>query len=52
MMGSAEKPGVSKTLANAVSLKSRPSEGRNRGNDTDKVTLLGKHFLKSFIKLL
>uniref|UniRef100_A0A671FZI7 Synaptonemal complex protein 2 n=1 Tax=Rhinolophus ferrumequinum TaxID=59479 RepID=A0A671FZI7_RHIFE len=36
MMGSAEKPGVSKTLANAVSLKSRPSEGRNRGNDTDK----------------
>ncbi|XP_019612724.2 synaptonemal complex protein 2 [Rhinolophus sinicus] len=36
MMGPAEKPGVSETLANAVALKSRPSEGRSRGDDTDK----------------
>ncbi|XP_036862274.2 synaptonemal complex protein 2 isoform X4 [Manis javanica] len=40
MMSSAEKPGVSKTLENGVdngvSLKSRPSEGRNRGHNTDK----------------
>ncbi|XP_014642785.1 PREDICTED: synaptonemal complex protein 2 [Ceratotherium simum simum] len=40
MMSSAEKPGVSKTSENgadnAVSLKSRPSEGRNRGDNTDK----------------
>lgn len=50
MMGSAEKPGVSKTLANAVALNSRPSEGRSRGDDTDKVTL--KAFFKIFIKLL
>lgn len=44
MMSSGEKPGVSKTSENgadnAVSLKSRPSEGRNRGDNTDKVTLL------------
>lgn len=50
MMGSAEKPGVSKTLANAVSLKSRRSEGRNRGDDTDKVTL--KAFLKIFYQVI
>ncbi|XP_053430027.1 synaptonemal complex protein 2 [Nycticebus coucang] len=40
MMSSAEKPGVSETLENgvdkAVSLKSKPSEGRNRGYNTDK----------------
>ncbi|XP_070444677.1 synaptonemal complex protein 2 isoform X5 [Equus przewalskii] len=40
MMSSGEKPGVSKTSENgadnAVSLKSRPSEGRNRGDNTDK----------------
>ncbi|KAK2506604.1 hypothetical protein MC885_020619, partial [Smutsia gigantea] len=40
MMSSAEKPGVSKTLKNGVdngvSLKSRPSEGRKRGDNTDK----------------
>lgn len=44
MMSSAEKPGVSKTLENGVdngvSLKSRPSEGINRGHNTDKVTFL------------
>nr|XP_044603830.1 synaptonemal complex protein 2 isoform X2 [Equus asinus]XP_044603831.1 synaptonemal complex protein 2 isoform X2 [Equus asinus]XP_044603832.1 synaptonemal complex protein 2 isoform X2 [Equus asinus] len=40
MMSSGEKTGVSKTSENgadnAVSLKSRPSEGRNRGDNTDK----------------
>ncbi|KAM9056521.1 synaptonemal complex protein 2 [Megaptera novaeangliae] len=40
MMSSTEKPGASKTLENgvdnAVSLKSRPSEERNRGDNTDK----------------
>ncbi|XP_003787798.1 synaptonemal complex protein 2 isoform X1 [Otolemur garnettii] len=40
MMSSAEKPGVSETLENGVdkaaSLKSKPSEGRNRGYNTDK----------------
>lgn len=53
MMSSGEKPGVSKTSENgadnAVSLKSRPSEGRNRGDNTDKVTLLWKHFLNKFL---
>lgn len=43
MMSSAEKLGVSKTSENevddAASLKPRPSKGRNRGDDTDKVTL-------------
>lgn len=50
MMSSAEKPGVSKTseneVDNAASLKSGPSQGRNRGDDTDKVTL--KAFLKFY----
>ncbi|KAM5218378.1 synaptonemal complex protein 2 isoform 3-T3 [Hipposideros larvatus] len=36
MIGSAEKAGVSETLDSAVSLKSRPSEVRPRGDDTDK----------------
>uniref|UniRef100_A0A8C6AU11 Synaptonemal complex protein 2 n=1 Tax=Monodon monoceros TaxID=40151 RepID=A0A8C6AU11_MONMO len=40
MTSSTEKPGASKTLENevdnAVSLKSRPSEERNRGDNTDK----------------
>ncbi|XP_062971195.1 synaptonemal complex protein 2 [Cynocephalus volans] len=40
MMSSAEKSGVSKTLENgadnAISLKSRSSEGRYRGDNTDK----------------
>ncbi|KAL2763493.1 synaptonemal complex protein 2 [Daubentonia madagascariensis] len=40
MMSSAEKSAVSKTLENgvdnAISLKSRPSEGGNRGDSTDK----------------
>lgn len=49
MTSSAEKPRVSKTSENEVdssaSLKSRPSKGRNRGNDPDKVTL------KAFLKL-
>lgn len=48
MTSSTEKPGASKTLENevdnAVSLKSRPSEERNRGDNTDKVTLLLKAF--------
>lgn len=43
-MGSAEKPDVPKTsqsgVDNAVSLVSRPSEGRNTGANTDKVILL------------
>ncbi|XP_049725161.1 synaptonemal complex protein 2 [Elephas maximus indicus] len=40
MMSSAEQPGVSKTsengVNNAVWLKSEPSEGQNRGDNTDK----------------
>ncbi|XP_023389871.1 synaptonemal complex protein 2 [Pteropus vampyrus] len=46
MMSSAEKPGVSKTseneVDNAASLKSGPSQGRNRGDDTDKRTETAK----------
>nr|XP_051691030.1 synaptonemal complex protein 2 isoform X6 [Oryctolagus cuniculus] len=41
MMSSAEKSGISKTaeneVDNAVSPKSRPSEGRNRGDNKDKL---------------
>lgn len=48
MTSSTEKPGVSKTLEQgvdyAVSLKSRPSEEKKRGDNIDKVTLLWKHF--------
>lgn len=44
MTSSMEKPGFSKTsengVDNAVSLKSRPCEERNREDNTDKVTLL------------
>uniref|UniRef100_A0A8C6AUN2 Synaptonemal complex protein 2 n=1 Tax=Monodon monoceros TaxID=40151 RepID=A0A8C6AUN2_MONMO len=44
MTSSTEKPGASKTLENevdnAVSLKSRPSEERNRGDNTDKMIII------------
>ena len=50
MMSSTEKPGVSKTLENevdnAVSHQSKSPAGRNRGDDTDKVTWFWKHFFK------
>lgn len=50
MKSSAEKPDIPKTsesgVDNAVSLTSRPSEGRNGGDKTDQVILFWKPFLK------
>ena len=56
MTSSTEKPGVSKTSEQgvdyAVSLKSRPSEEKKRGDNIDKVTLRAFLNIKFLITLL